>query len=175
MHAGGSHNHAWQLPYPEHETIGNSTQPVSEQTNGEEHTHVLFVCLREHDGQRRSRQKCRLVDVRRRVWGSGVGRWGHSWVPPRSGVSSHHMWAPCDLHVTCNTISLKAMPFSFQIVVFLPPFLATNCYQLLPSGFVSDLRFSFFWYIYCLVNSKNRLKVTFSIMLANEDLSCNQS
>jgi hypothetical protein len=116
VHAGGSHNHAWQLPYPEHETIGNSTQPVSEQTNGEEHTHVLFVCLREHDGQRRSRQKCRLVDVRRRVWGSGVGRWGHSWVPPRSGVSSHHMWAPCDLHVTCNTISLKAIPFSFQIV-----------------------------------------------------------
>ena len=150
VHAGGSHNHAWQLPYPEHETIGNSTQPVSEQTNGEEHTHVLpiFVCLREHDGQRRSRQKCRLVDVRRRGWGSGVGRWGHSWVPPRSGVSSNHMWEPCDLHVTCSTISLMLYHFlskSFaKVVVFLPPFLATSCRKLSQSGFVSDLRFSFF-------------------------------
>jgi hypothetical protein len=110
VHAGGSHNHAWQLPYPEHETIGNSTQPVSEQTNGEEHTHVLpvFVCLREHDGQRRSRQKCRLVDVRRRGWGSGVGRWG---------TAGCHLDLACPL-ITCTVQrnQFDAIPFSFQIV-----------------------------------------------------------
>ena len=53
-------------PYPEHEAISNSTQPASKQTDREEHAHVLLVCLPEHDDQRRSGQKVRLVDVRRR-------------------------------------------------------------------------------------------------------------
>ena len=48
VHAGGSHNHAWQLPHPEHETISNSTQSVSKQTNGElgksTHMYYLFAC-----------------------------------------------------------------------------------------------------------------------------------
>ena len=53
-------------PYLEHEAISNNTQSASKQTDGEGHAHVLVVCLQEHDDQRRSRQKLRLVDVRRR-------------------------------------------------------------------------------------------------------------
>ena len=44
-------------PYPEHEAIINSTQPASNQTSGEEHAHVLVICLQEHDGQRLSWQE----------------------------------------------------------------------------------------------------------------------
>ena len=52
-------------PYPEHEAISNSTQLASKQINWDEHA-CISCCLQEHDDQRRSRQKLRLVDVRRR-------------------------------------------------------------------------------------------------------------
>ena len=67
---------------------------------------------------------------------------------------------------------MPSLPFDYR--AWVSKFDSSSGFLWKCGGFVSDLRFSFFWYVYCLVNSKNRLKVTFSIMLAKEDLSCNE-
>ena len=48
------------------QSVTAHNQYQNRKTGKSMHMIVLVVCLQEHDDQRRSRKKCRLVDVRRR-------------------------------------------------------------------------------------------------------------
>ena len=70
----------------------------------------------------------------------GAAGWHLDLAGPLITVASE----PCDQqHNQFDGYTIFFKSFA-KAVVFLPPFLATSCSKLFQTGFVSDLRFSFF-------------------------------